>query len=123
MADETLIIDDRRTNGLVSRLGNNWRIVTDNVMGGRSSGELSPATVENKACLCLSGDVSLANSGGFIQAALDIKALYMGLTGVDWSQTGMAHVAARYLGGRPLTHNALRDAQDQAELFVKMVRG
>lgn len=73
MADETLIIDDRRTNGLVSRLGNNWRIVTDNVMGGRSSGELSPATVENKACLCLSGDVSLANSGGFIQAALDIK--------------------------------------------------
>ena len=47
----------------------------------------------------------------------------MGLTGVDWSQTGMDHVATRYLGGRPLTHNALRDAQDQAELFVKMVRG
>jgi hypothetical protein len=74
MADETLIIDDRRTNGLVSGLGNNWRIVTDNVMGGRSSGELSPATVDNKACLRLSGDVSLANRGGFIQAALDIKA-------------------------------------------------
>lgn len=74
MADETLIIDDRRSGGLESRLGNNWRIVTDTVMGGRSSGELSPASVENKACLRLSGDVSLANSGGFIQAALDIKA-------------------------------------------------
>jgi len=57
----------------------------------------------------------------FGHAALDIKAFYMGLTGEDWSQTGMAHVTARYLGGRPLTHNALRDAQDQAELFVKMV--
>jgi hypothetical protein len=73
MADETLIIDDRRSNGFVSRLGNNWRVVTDAVMGWRSSGELSPASVENKPCLRLRGDVSLANSGGFIQAALDIR--------------------------------------------------
>jgi len=74
MADETLIIDDRRSGGLESRLGNNWRMVTDAVMGGRSSGGLSVATIENKACLRLQGDVSLANNGGFIQAALDIKA-------------------------------------------------
>ena len=74
MADETLIIDDRRTGGLESTLGNNWRIITDDVMGGLSSGELSPATINNKACLRLQGDVSLANSGGFIQAALDIGA-------------------------------------------------
>jgi len=73
MADETLIIDDRRSGGLESRLGNNWRMVTDAVMGGRSSGDLSVATIENKACLRLQGDVSLANNGGFIQAALDIR--------------------------------------------------
>jgi len=74
MADETLIIDDRRSGGLQSTLGNHWRIVTDAVMGGRSGGRLSLETIENKACLRLRGDVSLANSGGFIQAALDIEA-------------------------------------------------
>jgi len=74
MAYETLIIDDRRSGGLESTLGNNWRIITDGVMGGLSSGELSLATIDNKACLRLQGDVSLANSGGFIQAALDIGA-------------------------------------------------
>ena len=74
MADETLIIDDRRSGGLESTLGNNWRLITDGVMGGLSSGELSLATIDNKACLRLQGDVSLANSGGFIQAALDTEA-------------------------------------------------
>jgi len=57
----------------------------------------------------------------FGHTALDVKAFYMGLTGVRWSETGMLHVAARYLGGRTLTHHALRDAQDQAELFQKML--
>jgi len=57
----------------------------------------------------------------FGHAALDVKAFYMGLTGVRWSETGMSHVAARYLGGRTLIHHALRDAQDQAELFQKMM--
>jgi len=33
----------------------------------------------------------------------------------------MRSVAARYLGNRKLTHHALRDAQDQAELFQKML--
>jgi len=74
MANETLVIDDRRIGGLESTLGNDWRIITDGVMGGLSSGELSPATIDHKACLRLQGDVSLANGGGFIQAALDIGA-------------------------------------------------
>ena len=59
----------------------------------------------------------------FGHAALDLKAFYMGLTGVRWFETGMQHVAARYLSGRPLTHNALRDAQDQAEVFQRMLAG
>ena len=57
----------------------------------------------------------------FGYTALDLKAFYMGLTGVHWSETSMRYVAARYLSGRQLTHNALRDAQDQAELFQKML--
>jgi ribonuclease T len=57
----------------------------------------------------------------FGHAALDLKAFYMGLTGVHWSETTMRYVAARYLSNRQLTHHALRDAQDQAELFRKML--
>jgi len=57
----------------------------------------------------------------FGHTALDLKAFYMGLTGADWPETTMRYVAARYLGGRQLTHHALCDAQDQAELFQKML--
>jgi DNA polymerase III epsilon subunit-like protein len=57
----------------------------------------------------------------FGYTALDIKAFYMGLIGVPWSETTMHHVAARYLDHRQLTHHALRDAQDQAELFQRML--
>lgn len=53
--------------------------------------------------------------------ALDVKAFYMGLVGVPWAETSMHHVAARYLGDRQLTHHALRDAQDQAVLFRRML--
>lgn len=57
----------------------------------------------------------------FGHTALDIKALYMGLTGATWAATSMQYVAARYLAGRNLTHHALSDAQDQAELLRRML--
>jgi DNA polymerase III epsilon subunit-like protein len=57
----------------------------------------------------------------FGYSALDLKAYYMGLHGSHWSETKMRHLGNRYLGGRRLTHHALRDAQDQAELFQKML--
>jgi ribonuclease T len=57
----------------------------------------------------------------FGHAALDIKAFYMGLTGVAWNETSMQHVTQRYFGERQLTHHALRDALDQSELFLKML--
>jgi ribonuclease T len=57
----------------------------------------------------------------FGHAALDLKALYMGVAGVPWSETTMRYVGARYLDGRELTHNALQDAQDQAELLCGML--
>jgi DNA polymerase III epsilon subunit-like protein len=58
----------------------------------------------------------------FGHSALDIKAFYMGLTGVHWAQTSMRRLSARYLGGRELTHNALQDAKDQGEIFGYILR-
>ena len=55
----------------------------------------------------------------FGHSALDIKAYFMGQTGVDWGQTSMAHLTAHFLEEHRLTHNALRDAQNQAEGFSK----
>ncbi len=57
----------------------------------------------------------------FGHSALDIKAFFMGLAGVRWGETGMRNVATRYLDDRHLTHHALRDALDQAEIFAKML--
>ncbi|MGB5440164.1 MAG: CIA30 family protein [Gammaproteobacteria bacterium] len=73
MADEVLIIDDRRTGDFRSALGTSWRPVTDTVMGGVSSGQLTLDNIEGRACLHLRGDVRLENNGGFVQAALDLK--------------------------------------------------
>jgi hypothetical protein len=73
MAEEMLIIDDRQSNGLASNLGSEWRMVSDGVMGGVSSGSLALDSVDGKKCLHLRGSVRLENSGGFLQAALDIE--------------------------------------------------
>jgi DNA polymerase III epsilon subunit-like protein len=53
----------------------------------------------------------------FGHSALDIKAYFMGQTGVDWGETSMKHMSDHFLAERQLTHNALADAQDQAEIF------
>ena len=57
----------------------------------------------------------------FGHAALDMKAFFMGLTGVSWSETTMRTVAQSYLDNQELTHNALRDALDQKEIFTRML--
>lgn len=57
----------------------------------------------------------------FGHAALDLKSFYMALWGTCWAETSMRHVARRYLEGRSLTHHALQDAQDQAELCRRML--
>jgi len=57
----------------------------------------------------------------FGHSALDLKAFFMGLTGSRWGETSMRHVTARYLGERELSHHALQDALDQAELLRQML--
>ncbi|CAM5413944.1 hypothetical protein AFEL58S_02239 [Afipia felis] len=56
-----------------------------------------------------------SNPFGF--TALDIKALYMGATGCDWADTRSSKMAKRLAPGRKGDHQALHDAQYQAELF------
>ncbi len=73
MADESMIIDNRSSGSLESTLGGEWRLITDRVMGGASSGNLAEDSIEGKPCMRLSGNVRLDNSGGFIQAALDVQ--------------------------------------------------
>lgn len=49
-----------------------WRLVTDAVMGGVSQGSARVALVDGRQCVHLSGSVSTANNGGFIQVALEV---------------------------------------------------
>jgi len=67
-----LIIDDRGSGNLNSSLGTQWRLVTDQVMGGVSSGDLAQDRYKGRNCLRMRGDVSTDNNGGFVQIALDL---------------------------------------------------
>lgn len=71
-AADTFLIDDFAAVGGPTRLGTPWRLVTDGVMGGVSAGALSRAEIGGRRALCLQGEVSLENNGGFVQAALDL---------------------------------------------------
>jgi DNA polymerase III epsilon subunit-like protein len=57
----------------------------------------------------------------FGNSALDIKAFFLGMSGALWSQTSMQTLLTRYLNHEEITHHALRDALDQAEIFAKML--
>jgi DNA polymerase III epsilon subunit-like protein len=54
-------------------------------------------------------------------SGLDIKAYYMGKTNCTWRETNKREVKRAYPVNLPHTHNALADAQEQAELFSKMM--
>lgn len=56
----------------------------------------------------------------FGHSALDIKAYAMGASGGTWAETSMRVLSPLYLDGRHLSHNALGDARDQAELFRRI---
>ena len=68
-----LIIDDRSSGDLKSNLGSEWRLFTDTVMGGVSSGTLSLQNYRGNKCLRMQGDVSTKNNGGFVQIALSLS--------------------------------------------------
>jgi DNA polymerase III epsilon subunit-like protein len=57
----------------------------------------------------------------FGHAALDIKSYYMGVEGVTWQETSHRYVAERICVREPLTHHALDDAIDEAEILQIML--
>jgi DNA polymerase III epsilon subunit-like protein len=57
----------------------------------------------------------------FGHSALDIKSLYLGLEGVTWQETSHRYVSQRYCGKPHLTHHALDDAIDEAEILQAML--
>ncbi len=67
-----LIIDDRASGDIRSSLGTKWQLVTDQVMGGVSKGDLTQDSYKGRNCLRMRGDVSTDNNGGFVQIALDL---------------------------------------------------
>ncbi len=69
---DAMLIDDFSRQDFVSKLGTQWRAVSDRVMGGVSQASLAYDAVDGNSCLRLTGDVRLDNNGGFIQAALDL---------------------------------------------------
>ena len=70
--DCAMLIDDFDKEDLVSALGTRWRGVTDTVMGGVSRVSLSRSLIDGRRCLHMSGEVSLENRGGFVQASLQL---------------------------------------------------
>lgn len=54
----------------------------------------------------------------FGYSAIDIKSYYLGMAGGSWAETSLRFLSPHYLDGRPLSHNALGDARDQATLFA-----
>ena len=72
MQSEFILIDDFSKSGGLSSFGTEWRMFTDRVMGGRSTADWRFETINERRCVHLWGDVSLANNGGFIQVALPL---------------------------------------------------
>lgn len=73
LADDDALIDDFRKADATSALGTHWRLATDQVMGGRSSARMERRMIAGRPALCLSGEVSLENNGGFVQVNLDLS--------------------------------------------------
>ncbi len=69
-APEKLLIDDFSTADSNSPLGAKWQLITDRVMGGVSTGKLAMEKHAGRSAMHMTGNVSLENNGGFIQARL-----------------------------------------------------
>lgn len=67
-----MLIDDFSAKDFISKLGTQWRAVSDQVMGGISEASIAHDIIDGRLCLRLTGDVHLENDNGFIQAALDL---------------------------------------------------
>ena len=61
-----MILDQLKNPNLTTQL-QQWNFITDQVMGGVSTGKFIVEQVEGVVCYRMTGDVSTKNNGGFIQ--------------------------------------------------------
>lgn len=67
-----MLFDDFTSDRLITKVGTQWRGVSDQVMGGVSQAVVTHRNEAGRTFLRLSGDVRLDNNGGFIQAAANL---------------------------------------------------
>ena len=67
MADEDYVIEDFKGDD------GQWEFIADDVMGGKSTGEMEMITDDEGRKLHMSGKLSLENNGGFIQVRRPIS--------------------------------------------------
>jgi len=72
-SEADLLIDDFSDNTLMAAIGTRWQLLTDRVMGGVSDADLEYGKDDRFNFICLKGNVSLENNGGFIQVALTLN--------------------------------------------------
>jgi peptide methionine sulfoxide reductase msrA/msrB len=68
----TILVDDFSSQGSNKKLGVRWAFFSDRLMGGNSAGKMEFVKYEDRSCLHLSGSVSPANNGGFLQAGVSL---------------------------------------------------
>lgn len=78
------IIDDLSREPPTAAIGTQWRLFTDQVMGGVSKGTMTREAVADRAAIRMRGDVSLKNNGGFVQIALDLSLDGKGIDASAW---------------------------------------
>ena len=84
------MILDQLKNPKITNQSQKWNFITDQVMGGISTGKFIVEEVEGVVCYRMTGDVSTKNNGGFIQMraklspeinSKDYKGLYLKVYG------------------------------------------
>lgn len=69
---------------MTMKLTPRWEYVSDQVMGGVSSGELQLQDADGLAYVTLTGTVSLENNGGFVQMAFDLAEARAAVDPASW---------------------------------------
>lgn len=101
---EVKVIDDFSDPG-VSALGTRWQGFSDRVMGGVSDGVLRHDRIAGRECLRLTGRVTTANNGGFLQMALNLAP-----RGAFFDATGFSGLEIDVLGNGERYNCHLRSA-------------
>jgi hypothetical protein len=88
------VIDDQSLPFPATPRGTLWTVVTDAVMGGLSRGRVVGSVIAGRRAVRLTGQVSLANDGGFVQAALDLAPGGAAVDARGWHGIAFAAIGA-----------------------------